>query len=164
MATWLITGATGFVGRHVLDVLQAELREQGRADDSVLVLGRRCPENWPASRFVRADLDDSEGLRQADPRPRARPRDPHGGAHSTRARRIAVPGELLGDDPPAQRAAGPEPAGPSHPGGLGRGARAGAAGATCRSPRLIRAVRSTPTAGASGWPRSPAWPSGRRWR
>ena len=70
MATWLITGATGFLGRHVLDVLEAELREQGRAGDAVVVAGppmsRRA---GPRAAFVAADLDDSDGLREADPRP-----------------------------------------------------------------------------------------------
>src|SRR5271166_2375810 len=65
MATWLITGATGFVGRHVLDVLDAELANEGRTGDSAVVLGRRCPACWPESQFVRADLDDAEGLSQA---------------------------------------------------------------------------------------------------
>lgn len=65
MATWLITGATGFVGRHVLDVLDAELANGRRTGDSVLVLGRRCPAGWPESQFARADLDDSDGLRRA---------------------------------------------------------------------------------------------------
>ena len=65
MATWLITGATGFVGRHVLDVLDAELAHEGRTGDSIVVLGRRCPAGWPESQFVAADLDDSDGLRQA---------------------------------------------------------------------------------------------------
>ena len=65
MGTWLITGASGFVGRHVLDVLEAELASEGRTGDKVLVLGRRCPVGWPESQFVLADLDDADGLRQA---------------------------------------------------------------------------------------------------
>ena len=38
MATWLITGATGFLGRHVLDVLDFELVRAGRTGDAVLVV------------------------------------------------------------------------------------------------------------------------------
>ncbi len=65
MATWLITGATGFLGRHLLDVLDTELAQERRTGETVLVLGRQCPEGWPEQRFVKADLDDPEGLRQA---------------------------------------------------------------------------------------------------
>ncbi len=65
MATWLITGATGFLGRHVLDVLDSELLREGRSGDAILVLGRRCPPSWPEHGFVRADLDDPIGLREA---------------------------------------------------------------------------------------------------
>ena len=38
---------------------------EGRTDDVVLVLGRRCPPGWPEQSFVRADLDDPIGLRDA---------------------------------------------------------------------------------------------------
>ena len=65
MATWLITGATGFLGRHVLEVLDSELLSEGRTGDAVFVLGRRCPPGWPEHSFVRADLDDPIGLREA---------------------------------------------------------------------------------------------------
>jgi nucleoside-diphosphate-sugar epimerase len=65
MTTWLITGATGFLGRHVLGALDAELAKTERLADRVYVLGRRCPGGWPEERFVRADLDDPEGLREA---------------------------------------------------------------------------------------------------
>ncbi|MGO8903328.1 MAG: NAD-dependent epimerase/dehydratase family protein [Isosphaeraceae bacterium] len=65
MATWLITGATGFLGRHLLDVLDFELLRAGRTGDAVLILGRRCPTGWPEQSFVRADLDDPAGLREA---------------------------------------------------------------------------------------------------
>src|SRR5208337_2690392 len=65
MATWLITGATGFLGRHVLDVLDTELLREGRTGDAILVLGRHCPAGWPEHRFVRADLNDPIGLREA---------------------------------------------------------------------------------------------------
>jgi GDP-4-dehydro-6-deoxy-D-mannose reductase len=65
MATWLITGATGFLGRHVLDVLISEVMRQERSDDAVFVLGRCCPAGWPLPNFIKADLDDPLGLRDA---------------------------------------------------------------------------------------------------
>ena len=65
MTTWLITGATGFLGRHVLGMLDDELARTDRSDDRVFVLGRRCPAGWPEDRFVSADLDDPDGLREA---------------------------------------------------------------------------------------------------
>src|SRR3954453_16985111 len=54
MPTWLVTGGSGFLGRHMLDVL----RDQG----GVVALGRKCPAGWPAGAFVRADLDDRKEL------------------------------------------------------------------------------------------------------
>ena len=63
MPTWLITGATGFLGRHVLEQLGTEFLREGRTGDTVLVLGRRCPTGWPEQSFVNADLDDAAGLR-----------------------------------------------------------------------------------------------------
>jgi nucleoside-diphosphate-sugar epimerase len=62
LAVWLVTGATGFVGRHVLGAIEA--RNEGFSDDGnrVVVLGRRCPADWPQSRFVAADLTDSSRL------------------------------------------------------------------------------------------------------
>jgi nucleoside-diphosphate-sugar epimerase len=65
MATWLITGATGFLGRHVLDALPLALAREGRFDDRVMVLGRRPPSGWPNESFVSADFDDFDRLRQA---------------------------------------------------------------------------------------------------
>ena len=40
-------------------------RRRSVPDDRVFVLGRRCPSGWPEDRFVRADLDDPDGLREA---------------------------------------------------------------------------------------------------
>ena len=65
MKTWLITGATGFLGRHLLDVLGDALKSAERHDDRVFVLGRRCPAGWSEDRFVRADLEEPDGLREA---------------------------------------------------------------------------------------------------
>ncbi len=65
MAIWLLTGASGFVGRHVLDVLQAQDEELAHGENRVVVLGRRCPSGWPDADFVAADLQDPAGLRRA---------------------------------------------------------------------------------------------------
>ena len=53
MATWLITGATGFLGRHVLDVLDAELANAGtiRRLESWF-WAADAPHGWPESQFV----------------------------------------------------------------------------------------------------------------
>ena len=65
MAVWLITGATGFVGRHVLDAVKAGVEGLARSETEVVALGRRCPLGWPERSFVAADLNDTASLRQA---------------------------------------------------------------------------------------------------
>jgi len=65
MAIWLLTGASGFVGRHVLDALQSQDEELAKGENRVVVLGRRCPSGWPDAHFVAADLLDPAALRQA---------------------------------------------------------------------------------------------------
>lgn len=57
MQTWLVTGGTGFLGRHVLEAAKGVGR--------VVALGRRGPEGCAVEDFVRADLDDREGLARA---------------------------------------------------------------------------------------------------
>jgi nucleoside-diphosphate-sugar epimerase len=65
MAIWVVTGATGFVGRHVLDVLKTD-HQRGRGDSvTVVALGRRRPDGWPADAFVAADLTEADRLRAA---------------------------------------------------------------------------------------------------
>jgi len=65
MAIWLLTGANGFVGRHVANALRAHDEELKKGEHKVVVLGRRGPSGWPDADFVAADLHDSAGLRQA---------------------------------------------------------------------------------------------------
>ncbi|APW63139.1 NAD-dependent epimerase/dehydratase family protein [Paludisphaera borealis] len=62
MATWLITGASGFLGRHALEVLRLELERAGSSSDRIVVLGRNRPAGVSASSFVSADLGDASGL------------------------------------------------------------------------------------------------------
>jgi nucleoside-diphosphate-sugar epimerase len=62
MAVWLVTGATGFVGRHVLGALEKGASGPSQAENTVIVLGRRCPEGWPRANFIAADLTDAARL------------------------------------------------------------------------------------------------------
>ncbi len=65
MAVWLVTGGSGFVGRHVLETLSADLAGGSDPDAEIIVLGRNRPPNGPGYRFIQAELNDPEGLRQA---------------------------------------------------------------------------------------------------
>src|SRR5207248_1387059 len=58
MRTWLVTGGSGFLGRHLLGALGEGTPEGVR----VLAMGRRPPVGGPAGGFVRADLEDRQGL------------------------------------------------------------------------------------------------------
>ena len=51
MPGWLVTGGSGFLGRHLLNAVERE-------DVKAIAVGRSVPEGWPASRFARADLED----------------------------------------------------------------------------------------------------------
>ena len=64
MALWLVTGASGFLGRHVVETLTSGLEGHQRADVDLILMGRRRPEGWPEERFVAADLNDPAALRQ----------------------------------------------------------------------------------------------------
>jgi len=65
MAVWLITGASGFVGRHVLDAVKAGVEGLPRTEIEFVALGRRRPTGWPERSFVAADLNDTSSLRHA---------------------------------------------------------------------------------------------------
>jgi nucleoside-diphosphate-sugar epimerase len=65
MAVWLITGATGFVGRHVACALQGGVEGWLHHENKLIALGRRCPADWPADAFVAADLNDANHLATA---------------------------------------------------------------------------------------------------
>jgi nucleoside-diphosphate-sugar epimerase len=64
MAVWLVTGATGFVGRQVLKAVPDGSPRSVIRNEKV-VLGRRCPAGWPESAFVGADLEDAAQTRMA---------------------------------------------------------------------------------------------------
>lgn len=63
----LVTGATGFLGRPLLDALVGSDGSGGR----IVTVGRRRPPDWSAESFIQADLTDSQSVRaaidQADP-------------------------------------------------------------------------------------------------
>jgi GDP-4-dehydro-6-deoxy-D-mannose reductase len=65
MAVWLVTGATGFVGRQVWETLGAAAPEPARFPSAVYAMGRHRPRDCPEDRFVLADLDDPTGLAAA---------------------------------------------------------------------------------------------------
>ena len=57
MPVWVVTGGSGFLGRHLLDRLAGEPAE-------VVAVGRNHPAGWPG-RFVRADFDDQDAVERA---------------------------------------------------------------------------------------------------
>jgi nucleoside-diphosphate-sugar epimerase len=61
MASWLVTGGTGFLGRHLLRALTAG----ADGGDEVVALGRRCPAGWDLRRFVAADLEQPDVVARA---------------------------------------------------------------------------------------------------
>jgi GDP-4-dehydro-6-deoxy-D-mannose reductase len=66
---WLVTGANGFLGRHLLGALREERALEAEAE--VVAAGRRCPPGWPLARFIETDLVDpwsvAQALRAANP-------------------------------------------------------------------------------------------------
>ncbi|WP_165251426.1 NAD-dependent epimerase/dehydratase family protein [Paludisphaera soli] len=58
MATWLITGAGGWLGGCVLDALA----RASDAEDRIVVIGRKRPDALCGALFVAADLTDPDGL------------------------------------------------------------------------------------------------------
>ncbi len=61
MPTWLVTGGSGFLGRHLL----ATLADSLPLTDRVVALGRRLPAGWPIDAFRRVDLLDTPALTAA---------------------------------------------------------------------------------------------------
>lgn len=61
MATWMITGANGWLGGFVLDALGRTIGD----GDRIVVLGRTRPRALRGGLFVSADLLDPEGLERA---------------------------------------------------------------------------------------------------
>ncbi len=58
MPAWMVTGGSGFLGRHLLASL-----DRGRpAGVEAIAIGRRCPAGWPVDAFRAVDLDDRDGL------------------------------------------------------------------------------------------------------
>lgn len=71
MAVWLVTGSNGFVGRRVLEALDGGSGTHLGSDAEVVALGRNRQASGPHHRFIEADLNDPERLRDAlrDERP-----------------------------------------------------------------------------------------------
>ncbi|HMB07936.1 MAG TPA: NAD-dependent epimerase/dehydratase family protein [Isosphaeraceae bacterium] len=61
MPVWLVTGATGFLGRHVLAALDAG----ATPGIQVVASGRRRPSSWAPSTFLEVDLGDPAAVRSA---------------------------------------------------------------------------------------------------
>jgi GDP-4-dehydro-6-deoxy-D-mannose reductase len=61
MPAWLVTGGTGFLGRHLLAALEASKP----AGVELVILGRRLPPDWGSRPFLAADLNDPPGLKRA---------------------------------------------------------------------------------------------------
>jgi GDP-4-dehydro-6-deoxy-D-mannose reductase len=64
MGTWLVTGGTGFLGRHIVQTLRTGVAGQSPAEMEVILLGRTRPTDWPEDAFVFADLTDTANLRR----------------------------------------------------------------------------------------------------
>src|SRR5438067_1740718 len=62
MAVWLVTGATGFIGRHVWDDLHRGVEGAPPCETEIVAVGRRRPPGCPEHRFIMTDLDDAPGL------------------------------------------------------------------------------------------------------
>lgn len=60
MPAWIVTGGSGFLGRHLLD----RLGPVAPGGAEVVAVGRRPPRGW-AGRFVAADFDDRDAVARA---------------------------------------------------------------------------------------------------
>ena len=61
MPVWLVTGGSGFLGRHLLEVLE----HQRAPGVDLAVLGRRPPRSWSKGTFVATDLHDPAAVGRA---------------------------------------------------------------------------------------------------
>ena len=101
MPVWLVTGGSGFLGRHVL------ARARGRSGVDVLALGRRLPGRvGRRSGSSTADLEHPASAGAGDRRGHARRRDPPGRPDAAgRARARSIAANTLATRPPARRPA-----------------------------------------------------------
>ena len=61
MSVWLVTGGTGFLGRHVLQTLAS----QGVPAGDVVTMGRRRPPGADPRAFFAADLEQPDSVERA---------------------------------------------------------------------------------------------------
>src|SRR5690242_9247249 len=61
MSVWLVTGATGFLGRHLLAALQQGISTEVQ----VIASGRRRPPDWTSPTFMEVDLTNPASVRDA---------------------------------------------------------------------------------------------------
>ena len=133
MATWLITGATGFLGRHVLDVLDSELL-RGSNRRCRPRTGTALSHGLAGAQLCQGRSGRSDRSARSHRESRPGPCHPHGRPDPTSAGRCVVPKQFLGDDPSAQRPAQLEPPGARDAGRFHRrvGARSSIGLAGCR--------------------------------
>lgn len=160
---WLVTGASGFLGRHVVETLTSGLEGHQRADVNLILMGRRQPEGWPEERFVAADLNDPAALRQGLQR-----FAPDYVIHTAGRTPPAEDDELYRANFWATThllAALRSLKKPCRVVLSGSAAELGpVASCICRSARTITVTRLTPTADPSIWRRSEDFPNGRLWK
>jgi GDP-4-dehydro-6-deoxy-D-mannose reductase len=61
MPVWLVTGGSGFLGRHLLGLL----KQSTDPGVEVVAIGRRLPVGWSPDAFLNADLDEPPSVHRA---------------------------------------------------------------------------------------------------